>query len=369
MTHRKHVRAAVVGVAAIAAMVLAACGATTTNPNAASSNAAPSSSAAPSSAPSAGASTQSEAGSSSAAAPSQSAGSSAPSSAAGTDESVATSGDVTPLDLHLPADPALAAKVPENLKKAGKIVIVSDPTYPPIVFRANGTGPMVGSDVDLGTAVAEILGLKADWTNISFDGILAGVAAGRFDMSFAAISVTPEREKQVDFVTYYQAGVSIMVRAGNPEHINNYLDLCGKTVGAQNGTTENFMLTDPTVDLSIVAACKKANKPPVNAKGYPLQTDVNAALAGGRIDAYLADTPVVLYAVKLTGDRFEKVGQDEGVAQYGVAIPKSSAALAPLVQQAMQKLMDSGDYTKILTHWGLQDGGITKAVLNPQVQG
>jgi polar amino acid transport system substrate-binding protein len=87
-------------------------------------------------------------------------------------------------------------------------------------------------------------------------------------------------------------------------------------------------------------------------------------LAAGRIDAYLADSPVVAYAVKQTGDKFEMVGEDQGTAPYGIALPKDPAALTTTVQQAMQKLIDSGAYQKILDNWGVSSGAITNSVIN-----
>ncbi|MGI8417206.1 MAG: ABC transporter substrate-binding protein [Nakamurella sp.] len=254
--------------------------------------------------------------------------------------------------------------MPSKLKAAGKIVIATDATYPPNEFLPEGAGSPVGMDIDLGNAIGQLLGLKVDWQKAGFDGILAGINAGRYDMSLSSFTDTKDREKQVNFVTYFRAGVSTMVPKGNPEKINTYADLCGKSVGAENGTTELDMLTKPDVDLSIVKSCKDAGKQPPKAQGYPKQTDVNSALDAGRIEAYLADTPVVDYAVKVTGDKFEKVGKDQGIAPYGIAIPKNPAELTPLVQQAVQKLMDDGDYAKILSNWGVQAGAITKSEVN-----
>lgn len=256
------------------------------------------------------------------------------------------------------------AKVPAKLKSAGKLVIATDATYPPNEFLPNGTGSPVGMDIDLGNAIGQLLGLKVEFQPTGFDGILAGMTAGRYDLSLSSFTDTKDREKQVNFVTYFKAGVSTMVLKGNPEKISTYTDLCGKTVGAENGTTELNMLTKADADMSVVKICSAAGKPVPKAQGYPKQTDVNSALDAGRLDAYLADTPVVDYAVKVTGDKFEKVGKDQGVAPYGIAVPKTPAELTPLVQQAMQKLMDSGSYTKILDNWGVQAGAISKSEVN-----
>jgi polar amino acid transport system substrate-binding protein len=138
-------------------------------------------------------------------------------------------------------------------------------------------------------------------------------------------------------------------------------------VGAENGTTEQDMLTKDDVPDSVVKICKDAGKAAPEFSGYPNQSDVNVALASDRLDAYLADTPVAEYAVKITADKFEKVGKDVGVAPYGIAVPKQPAALTTAIQKALQKLMDDGSYQKILDNWGLGDSAIKKAEVNKAI--
>lgn len=352
-----------VAAVAVASMV-AACGASTTNPEAAGSSSSSSSQQSSSSqAPPSSSSSESSASSAPSAASSgaSSAGASSAPSSAGTAE------QPQPLDLNLPKDDAIAALLPKSVADKGSLTIATDASYAPNEFLLNGKGSPIGMDVDLGNAIAQVLGLKTTWVNTGFDGILAGLNAGRYDLSLSSFTDTKKREEQVNFVNYLEAGVSIVVAKGNPENINSLADLCGKKVGAENGTTEQDMLTKADVDDSVVKICSDAGKPAVQASGYPTQTDVNVALASDRLDAYLADTPVAEYAVKVTGDKFEKVGKDVGVAPYGIAIPKNPAELTTAVQKALQKLMDDGDYTKILDNWGLTDEGIKTATINKAV--
>lgn len=342
-----------VAAVAVASMV-AACGASTQNPEAANSSTSSSPGSQSSSAPAESTS------------PSTSAAQSSSSSSQETSSSTA-GGEPAPLNLNLPKDAALAALVPSAIANKGTLVIATDASYAPNEFLKNGQGDPIGMDVDLGNAIAQVLGLKTQWVNTGFDGILAGINAGRYNLSLSSFTDTKKREEQVNFVTYLEAGVSIVVAKGNPENINSLKDLCGKKVGAENGTTEQDMLTKAEVDDSVVKTCSDAGKPPVQASGYPTQNDVNVALASGRLDAYLADTPVAEYAVKVTADKFEKVGKDVGVAPYGIAIPKNPPELTTAIQKALQKLMDDGSYEKILANWGLQDAGIKTAEVNKAI--
>lgn len=268
----------------------------------------------------------------------------------------------TPLDLNLSADPALKAKVPAKYAKAGELVVATDASYAPNEFT-DDSGKIVGMDIDLGNAIGQLLGLKVKFVNTSFDGILAGISAGRYDAGLSSFTDTKEREKVVDFVTYFTAGTSIMAANCNPLGITTTTDLCGKTVAAENGTVQLDSLTKDDAG-SIVAQCKAAGKAAPVAKGYPKQTDVNAALAAGRVDAYIADSPVVEYAVKVTGHAFQVVGDTTDVAPYGMAITKNGGTLKDAVLGAVNSLITSGDYKKILDNWGVAGGAISTATLN-----
>jgi polar amino acid transport system substrate-binding protein len=288
---------------------------------------------------------------------------SAASSAAGSSTAISEAVP-SPLNLNLTKDDTIAAALPDKYKQSGTIVVATDASYAPNEFLPEGSNDPIGMDIDLANALGQVMGLKVTIEPASFDGIIAGINAGRYDMSLSSFTDTKAREESVNFVTYFNAGTSTMVLAGNPQNIKTITDLCGRPVGAENGTTQLALLNDATVDGSVVKACTDAGKPAPVAQGFPKQTDVNSALAAGRIDAYMADSPVVAYAVKQTGDKFEKVGDDQGTAPYGIALPKDPAALTTTVQQAMQKLIDSGAYQKILDNWGVSSGAITTSVVN-----
>ena len=271
-----------------------------------------------------------------------------------------------PLNLTVQADSASSAQVPATYKAKGTLTIAADASYPPNEFTASD-GSIIGMDVDFGKAIAQTLGLKANFVNASFDGILAGIQAGRYDLGMSSFTVTSAREQQVDFVSYFTAGTSTMVTKCNPANIKTLTDLCGKSVGAEQGTTQLDQLSKPDVDGSIVKLCQQASKPAPKAQGFPKQSDVNSALLAGRIDAYMADSPVVDYELKQTGGAFAKVGGNVGTAPYGIAIPKSAGTLKSAIQAAVQHLMDSGSYQQILTHWGVASGAVKTAGLNPSV--
>src|SRR5439155_6384134 len=100
----------------------------------------------------------------------------------------------------------------------------------------------IGSDIEIGAELARRMGVKAEFANTGFDGIIAALLSNKCDAIISGMNDTPERAKQVSFAHYLSVGMSIMVPKGNPKGIHQQLDLCGHTAGGQIGTTAYFFL-------------------------------------------------------------------------------------------------------------------------------
>lgn len=250
------------------------------------------------------------------------------------------------------ADPALAALVPDAIKSDGTLVFGTDASYPPNEFTGPDGTSIIGMDVDLGTAVAQKLGLTAEFRNSSFDGILPGIAATTYEAGMSSFTINDERVQVVDMVSYYTAGTSLGVRSGNPDGVVAE-DLCGKPVGVQRGTVQVEDLTARN------EKCAAEGKPAITVSEFQLQTDVNLALASGRVVAMLADSPVVGYAVQQTNGQLETLGEPYDAGPYGIALGKDQGDYAKAVQGAVQALIDDGTYKTILDKWNVADGAIT----------
>ena len=254
-------------------------------------------------------------------------------------------------------DDALAALVPADVKTDGKILVGQDQSYPPNEFQDNGKA--AGFDVDLGTAIGQVLGVPLEFQNASFDGIIPGLGAKKYEMGMSSFSINADRLQSVDMISYYSAGTSLAVLKGNPDGLK-VDDLCGKKIAVQKGTTQVEDLDKKT------AACTGAGKPAIEVTQLQAQTDVNLALTAKRVQGELADSPVIDYAVKQTNGQLESVGAPYDTVPYGVVLPKSSGDYGKAVQGAIQKLIDSGAYKKILDKWGLNTAGaVAKSEINP----
>lgn len=253
----------------------------------------------------------------------------------------------------------LSAQLPEKIKTAKKIVVGTDASYAPSEFLASDGKTVQGFDIDLFTAVAQKLGVKAEFVPSSFDSIVAGVSTGKYDVGVSSFTINDKRKKQVTMVSYYSAGTQWAVKKGNPTKITPDT-ACGKNVAVQTGTVQE------TDDLPVrQAACTKAGKATIKVQSYQGQDEATAAVASGKADAMLADSPVGAYAVKQSGGALELSGDIYDSAPYGYVIPKSETGFADAVLAALKALKTDGTYESALKKWGVEQGAITDFAVNP----
>jgi polar amino acid transport system substrate-binding protein len=267
-----------------------------------------------------------------------------------------SSGGTAQVTAGASADQKVVSQVPSSIKSKGTLTVAADASYAPNEFK-DSSGNVVGMDADLAQALGRVMGLKVKVVNAGFDTIIPGLAAGRYDLGMSSFTDTKEREKTVDFVTYFSAGTSFFVNASGGPNIASLADLCGHKVAVESGTTQE---SDAKAQST---KCTKAGKPAVAVQVYNDQNEANLALANGRADVSMADSPVAAYQVKQSSGKFKLSGQPYGTAPYGIAIPKGNG-MAPAVLAALKDLVSNGTYMKILQKWGIQAGAITNPVIN-----
>ena len=180
--------------------------------------------------------------------------------------------------LRHPVDPALAAKLPAKIKAAGKIVIGTDATYQPNEYLDNDGKTVIGMDVDLFNAVMAKFGVKTEWSPSGFDSIILGVQSGKFDVGVSSFTVNPDREKQVNMVSYFKAGTQWVVAKGNPKKIDPE-NACGLKIAVQKATVQVDDLNARSKNCT--DAGKAAIEPLIDAD----QAKVTAMVQSGKADA------------------------------------------------------------------------------------
>ncbi|MGN6549930.1 MAG: ABC transporter substrate-binding protein, partial [Pararhizobium sp.] len=183
--------------------------------------------------------------------------------------------------------------------------------------------------------------------------------SGRYDLGLSGISDNKTREKVVTFVDYFSAGTSLVVRAGNPKHLESISDLCGNAVAIETGTSQVGFAKDQS------DRCVSDGKKPIDVKTFPDETQVQLQIRTGRADAGLNDFPVAAYIALQSDGKLEAVrGGDEFSAPYGLAIAKDKPQLVKAVQAALKDVIADGTYAKILKEWNLENGALTTAAIN-----
>ena len=249
--------------------------------------------------------------------------------------------------------------LPQAVRDAGVLKVGSDVAYAPIESFDKDGKTIIGVDPDIAAALSTQLGVKLELQNGTFDGLITSLRSKRIDLIMSAMSDTPERQKQIDFVDYFTAGTSILVKKGNPEKIQSLDDFCGKTIALQRGTTQDDVATAQQ------AKCKTAGKE-LKVLKFDRDTEALLQVKQGRAAADMNDFPVAAYNAQTSGggNDFEVVGEQIEAGPYGIGVRKEDTAIRDALQKALQAIIDSGDYAKILEKWNVKAGAVTSATVN-----
>ena len=248
----------------------------------------------------------------------------------------------------------IAETVPADIRETGRLVIGVNVPYAPMEFK-NADGQLVGFDVELMNGVARVLGLVPDYRQIPFDQILPSVQAGTIDVGVSSVTDTAQREQLVDFVTYFEAGTQW---ASRPGVVVGPAAACGVKIGVAQGTLQATEELPRKSD-----ECVAAGMAPLEIVEFASQDAVTAALVKGEVDAMSADSPVTGFAIKLSRGDLVPAGDVFDSAPYGWPVPKDSQ-LAESLRQALEHLIETGDYRAIATMWGVERGMIDKPQIN-----
>jgi polar amino acid transport system substrate-binding protein len=254
-------------------------------------------------------------------------------------------------EVSLETDEEIAALVPAEIRDKGVIVIGTNPPYAPNEFK-NESGEIVGFDIDVMTAAAQLMGLRAEFRESDFEKIIPAIEGGTMDMGASSFTVNDERLQTVDFVTYFEAGIQWAVAAGNDVDPD---DACGLNVAVQRTT-----VSDQEDVPARSEACVAAGKPAIEKVQFDSQDEASTAVALGKVDAMSADSPISAYAVKQSEGKMQLVGDVFDSAPYGWPVRKDSE-LAAALEAAADKLIETGDFETIAQNWGLEAGLIDDA--------
>jgi len=220
----------------------------------------------------------------------------------------------------------------------GTLTVCTDSPYPPMEFEDPETGEYTGFDIEMMRAIAGELGLELSVVNSGFDPITSGLAmeTDQCDIAAASITITPEREENIDFSDGYFSGDQSLLAAEEMSFVG-LADLAGKNIGVQTGTTGEIYAN--------------ANNPGATVISYENPGDLITALLAGEVDAALQDIVVNGDAALSNPDLtiVETYPTDEF---YGFAVKEEGKeALLEAVNGALATLRDNGTYDRIFADW------------------
>jgi polar amino acid transport system substrate-binding protein len=245
-----------------------------------------------------------------------------------------------------PAQPSTAnctpAVQPPNTLYAGKIVIATNATIPPVQY-VDANGNLKGMRVEIGNEIAKRLCLQPEWVNIQFDAMIPGLAGGRWDMIDTGLFWTAERAKAMQLVPNELQAISVSVPKGNPKNIKSTKDLAGLNVGVEIGGYEETQIKK--INTQQISDTLKS----MNIQTFNTFADAYQALKAGQLDA--------VTSVDATAKYYQDQGQFDraisGIAGSPAALAMKSPELATAVAKALNDMKKDGYYDKIFDQYGV----------------
>jgi ABC-type amino acid transport substrate-binding protein len=226
-----------------------------------------------------------------------------------------------------------------EIKKSGKIIIGTNAGYPPFEYHDKKTNEVIGFDMDLAQRIAKDLKVKVEIKDMQFDGLIVALKAGAVDVVIAGMNPTPKRGKSVNFSkVYYDAKQVLVVKSSNINKFKTIVDLKGKKLAAQKGTT--CADTAKTIKGTTLTELPKV-------------VDEVIQLKAGLVDAFIADEPVAKLVVKANKGIAinKKVTLQSGNNGFAVAMSKGKPDLLKAINNTITSMDKDGSIEGLVSKY------------------
>ncbi|MBQ7037241.1 MAG: transporter substrate-binding domain-containing protein [Clostridia bacterium] len=205
--------------------------------------------------------------------------------------------------------------------------------FPPYEYKEGEK--FVGIDIEIAEAIAKELGTTLEVVDMEFDSIIASVQKGEVQVGIAGMTVTEDREKEVNFTHSYATGVQVVIVKADSS-IASLEDLEGKKIGTQLGTTGDMYSKDDYGEENVTSYGKGA--------------DAIIALKGGDVDAVIIDNePAKAFVAENEGLKILET--EYAVEDYAIAVSKDNATLLADINKALEKLTADGTIDSIIAKY------------------
>jgi polar amino acid transport system substrate-binding protein len=234
------------------------------------------------------------------------------------------------------------AALPSALSSGLKVGM--DVSYPPMEFYENGDD-LTGIDPAVAQAIADKLGVPLEVQNIAFESLIPSLESNRISVIISGMKDTPERQRKLNMIDYFQTTLALIVEKGNPEGITDLQTLCGHTAGQVSGTITVALVED---------ASKECESGSIKVETFATNSAVNLAILAGRVDANLEDAVSLEYVAETAegGDAYEAIPQpDLGDEYFGIATNKDEPEVTEAIRNAYKEVLEDGTLAKIYKEW------------------
>ncbi len=237
------------------------------------------------------------------------------------------------------AAPAEEGSNVEESTPAGEMptyIVGTEAQFPPFEI-VDSKGNVIGFDVDLMNAIAEDQGFKVEYLDQDFAGLIPALQTGNVDIIASGMTITDEREEEVDFSEpYINAGLALAVLTDN-EDIQSVDDLTGKTVSVQTGST-GFLKAEELLKAGIIAEIKD----------FPHVNEAIEELKIGGADVMINDLPVTNAFIAAQPGVIKIVGEPLNSEDYGFAVRTGNTELLTKINAGLENVKASGKYDELL---------------------
>ncbi|MDH1341774.1 ABC transporter substrate-binding protein [Ectopseudomonas oleovorans] len=241
-----------------------------------------------------------------------------------------------------------AAETPKTLS-SGELKVGMEISYPPFEYYEGDQ--VKGFDPEISAALAKRLGLSASFSDITFPNLILGLDAGRFDTIISGMYILPERLEKADAIPYAKTGAAIMVRSDAAKKPATPEELCGLTVGLQQGTS-----WIPALQKVSDGYCKEQGAGAITINQYPTTAETSQSLLSGHIQAHLEIDAASLLIIEKSRGRIAISSQGSIYPQVlGIYVKKGNAQLLDALKTALDEFKASGEYAELLKKYNLEE--------------
>jgi polar amino acid transport system substrate-binding protein len=233
----------------------------------------------------------------------------------------------------------------DTVKKRGTLMVGTEAAYVPYEFFKDGK--IVGYDPDIADAVVPKIGVKAQFIDTAWSGIIPALYAGKFDCIISAMTMTKERSEKILFSMPYADASNVILLRNNDTSIKTADDLSGKTIGVQLGSAAAGIIK------TFEAKLKAAGKPGyADVKQYEHYPEAYQDLLNKRTDAVINSKSTLMVVIRDAPGKFKTIpGISDVTAYFGMAFRKEDAALRDVFNTELTAMKQDGRLAKLQEKW------------------